>query len=180
MSGINHYKSWSGLKKRLENNQKIISEVLDFKEKEPDKAKMEFERVRELTKRRKEAKISVKTIANNPSFGKTFLKTLLVLLGLPFYIAAAAVTCPIWIIAYFLLKGLKDKAFRNTANYGVEVVMHPLVTAVGMTLLFCLVPWEIAALGSIFLYYSYVYFFDYNEFLRIWMSDIRWIFNKIH
>ena len=168
------------LKKRLENNQKAISEVLAFKGRDPEKAKEEFEHVRELTKRRKEAKISVKTLANKPSFGMTLLKTLLVLLGLPLYLAAAVVTSPIWIVAYFLLKGLKDKAFRNTANYGVEFVMHPLISAIGVTLLFCLVPWKIAALGSVFLYYSYVYFLDYNEYLRIWMSDVRWIFNKIH
>ena len=165
------------LKKRLENNQKLISEILEFKEKEPEKAKLEFERVRELTKRRKEAKISSRTIANQPSFGKTLLKTLLVLLGLPFYVAAAVVTCPIWIIAYFILKGLKDKAFRNTVNYGVEVAMHPLISIIGVTLLFCLAPWEIAVLGTVFLYFSYVYFLDFNEFLRIWMSDWRWLLN---
>ena len=168
------------LKKRLENNQKAISEVLDFKEKEPEKAKMELEKVKELTSRRKKAKISVKTIANKPSFGMTMLKTLLVLLGLPLYLAAAVVTSPIWIVSALILKGLKDKAFRNTVNYSVEVALHPLLMVVGMTLLFCLVPWEIAALCSIFLYYSYVLFLDFNEFVRIWMSDVRWIFNKIY
>lgn len=164
--------------KNLERNQHIITEILDFKEKEPEKAKTLFDKVRAFTKQRIEKKISVKSVANKATFGTTLLKTLLMLLGLPFYIAAAAVTFPIWSIAYFLLKGLKDKAFRNTANYGVEVVMHPLISVVGVTLLFCLAPWEIAALGSIFLYYSYVYFMDFNEFLRIWMSDIRLIFNK--
>lgn len=165
------------LKKRLENNKQKIAEILDFKAKEPEKAKSLFEKVNDFAKQRREKKISVKSVANKATFGTTFLKTILVLLGLPFYVAAALVTCPIWIIAYFLLKGLKDKAFRNTANYCVEVVMHPLIMVAGITLLFCLVPWEIAALGSIFLYYSYVYFLDFNEFVRIWMSDIRLIFN---
>lgn len=165
------------LKKRLENNKQKIAEILDFKEKEPEKAKTLFDKVRDFTRLRKEKKISVKSVANNATFGKTLLKSLLMLLGLPFYVAAAVVSCPIWIIAYFVLKGLKDKAFRNTANYCVEMVMHPLVMAAGITLLFCLVPWKFAALGSVFLYYSYVYFIDYNEWLRIWMSDIRLIFN---
>ena len=165
------------LKKRLENNKQKIAEILDFKEKEPEKAKTLFDKVRDFTRLRKEKKISVKSVANKATFGKTLLKSLLMLLGLPFYVAAAVVSFPIWIIAYFVLKGLKDKAFRNTANYCVEMVMHPLVMAAGITLLFCLVPWKFAALGSVFLYYSYVYFIDYNEWLRIWMSDIRLIFN---
>lgn len=165
------------LKKRLENNKQKIAEILDFKEKEPEKAKTLFDKVRDFTRLRKEKKISVKSVANKATFGKTLLKSLLMLLGLPFYVAAAVVSCPIWIIAYFVLQGLKDKAFRNTANFCVEMVMHPLVMAAGITLLFCLVPWKFAALGSVFLYYSYVYFIDYNEWLRIWMSDIRLIFN---
>ena len=167
----------SSLKKRLENNKQKIAEILDFKEKEPEKAKTLFDKVREFTKLRKEKKISVKSVANKATFGKTLLKTLLILLGLPFYVAAAVVSCPLWIIAYFVLKGLKDNAFRNTANYCVELVMHPLLMVTGITLLFCLVPWKFAALGCIFLYYSYVYFIDYNEWLRILMSDIRLIFN---
>lgn len=166
------------LKKRLENNQQAIAEVLDFKEKEPEKAKNLFDKVREFTEHRKEKKISVKTVANKATFGMTLLKTLLILLGLPFYVAAAVVTCPIWIVSAFILKGLKDKAFRNTANYGVEFVLHPLISLIGMILLFCLTPWKIAVLGSIFLYYSYVYFIDYNEWARVWMSDVRWVFNK--
>lgn len=165
------------LKKRLENNKQTIAEILDFKEKEPEKAKSLFEKVNDFIKQRKEKKISVRSVANKVSFGSTLLKTLLMLLGLPFYVAAAAVTCPIWIAAFFVLKRLKDNAFRNTVNYCVEMVLHPLIMVTGITLLFCLVPWEFAVLGSVFLYFSYIYFMDYNEWLRIWMSDIRLIFN---
>ncbi|MBO6057777.1 MAG: hypothetical protein J6P64_06170, partial [Bacteroidales bacterium] len=76
------------------------------------------------------------------------------------------------------LKGLKDNAFRNTVNYVVELFLHPLISLIGTILLFCYTPWKIAVLGSIFLYISYTFFMDSNEFIRIWMSDIRWVFNK--
>ncbi len=169
---------WEMVKMRQGSNEKKIAEVLDFKEKEPEKAKTLFNKVREFAKHRKESKVSTKTIAHKATCGKMLLKTLLALVGLPFYMAAAVATSPIWIIAYFVLKGLKDKAFRNTANYIVEFVMHPLITVVGATLLFCLTPWKIALLGAVFLYFSYVFFLDYNEFIRILMSDMRWIFNE--
>ena len=178
MTKIKAGKRPCALDKRLEQNQKNIAEIIDFKKKEPEKAKTLFDNVLEFTKKRKERKISVKTVENMPSIGKVLLKTLLMLLGLPFFVAAAAVTCPIWIVAYFILKGLKDKAFRNTVNLCVELVLHPLIMAVGSTLLFCLAPWEIAVLGSVFLYFSYVFFFDFGEFVRILMSDWRWIFNN--
>ena len=166
------------LKMRLRRNKRFISNILKFREKQPEKAKELFQKVREFTKRRKEHAISVSSVAMRIPFWRTFWKTLLVLLGLPFFIAAAAVSSPIWITASFILDNLKDKAFRNTVNVCVELVLHPLIMATGVTLMFCLIPWEIAALGSIFLYYSYVYYFDYIEYVRIWTSDLRWTFNK--
>ena len=177
MTKIKAGKQPCSLEKRLEKNQQTISEILDFKGKEPEKAQSLFAKVSEFIKHRKEKKISVKTVARKTTFGNTLLKSLLAIVGLPFYIAAAAVTCPIWIIAYFILNKLKDKAFRNTANFGVELVLHPLISAVGVMLLFCLAPWEIVVIGTVCLYFSYVYFLDFSQFLRILMSDWRWLLN---
>ena len=169
---------WEIVKLKPGYNSQKITEILDFKAKEPEKAKTLFEKVRTFTKHRIESKVSVKTIVKKATFGTVLLKTLMIILGLPFYIAAAAVTCPIWITAYFILKGLKDNAFRNTVNYVVELFLHPLISLIGTILLFCYTPWKVAVLGSIFLYISYTFFMDSNEFIRIWMSDIRWVFNK--
>lgn len=165
-------------KKQLERNKRFISKILKFKEKEPEKSKELFQKVMEFTKHRKEHGISVSSVAMRVPFWRTLWKTFMVLLGLPVFVAAAAVSSPIWIAAWFILKNLKDKAFRNTVNVCVELILHPLIMATGVTLLFCLVPWEFAALGSIFLYYSYVFYFDYSEYVRLWTSDLRWVFNK--
>ena len=166
------------LKKMLQRNKEVIAKIVDFRDKEPEKAKEVFEKVNEFAKHRKEQNISVNSVAMRAPFWRTLWRSFLALLGLPFFVASAAVSSPIWIIANLILKDLKDDAFRNTVNYGVEFVMHPLIMAVGVTLLFCLAPWKIAVLGSIFLYYSYVFFFDYKEFFRLLVSDWRWTFNK--
>ena len=165
-------------KMQLERNKRKVKEILEFREKEPEKAKALFEKVNEFTKHRKEEGISVKSAAMRNPLWRTLQKTICVLIGLPFFVAAAVVTSPIWIVAAFILNNLKDKAFRNTVNVCVELILHPLIMATGVTLLFCLVPWEIAVLGSIFLYYSYVFYFDYSEYVRLWTSDLRWTFNK--
>ena len=165
-------------KMQLERNRHYIAKILKFREEEPEKAKLLFEKILAFTKLRKEQKISVKSVAMRKPFWRTLLKTFVVLLGLPFFVAAAIVTSPIWIVAAFILNNLKDKAFRNTVNVCVELVLHPFIMATGVTLLFCLVPWEFAILGSVFLYYSYVFYFDYSEYVRLWTSDWRWTFNK--
>ena len=165
-------------KMQLERNKRKVKEILEFREKEPEKAKSLFEKILVFTKHRKEEGISVKSVAMRNPFWRTLLKTFVSLLGLPFFVAAAVVTSPIWIVAAFILNNLKDKAFRNTVNVCVELILHPMIMATGVTLLFCLVPWKIALLGSIFLYYSYVYYFDYSEYVRLLTSDWRWTFNK--
>lgn len=166
------------LKARMKRNRRYVSKILKFKEKDPEAAKSLFEKVRAFTQHRKQESISVNSVSKRKPMWRTIWKSLMALVGLPLYIAAAAVTSPIWITSSFILDGLKDKAFRNTVNCCVEIILHPLIMATGVTLLFCLVPWEIAVLGSIFLYYSYVYYFDYNEYIRLLISDWRWTFNK--
>ena len=166
------------LKGRLKRNRRFVDKIVKFKEHKPEEAKSLFAKVLEFTKHRKEQSISVDSVAKRKPLWRTIWKTLVALVGLPFYLAAALVTSPIWITSAFILDNLKDKAFRNTVNYCVELVMHPLIMATGVTLLFCLAPWEIALLGSVFLYYSYVLYFDYNEYIRLLSSDWRWTFNK--
>ncbi len=168
---------------QLLNNKKTIAEILDIKKEKPKELMDQFfDKAIRWEQCRKKERISVTTLSRvmkgKLRTWKTLLRTLLMLVGLPFFVAAATVTSPIWIVAYFILKNLKDKAFRNTVNFGVELVLHPLITATGMTLLFCMAPWEIAVIGSVFLYFSYVYFCDYCEFLRILMSDWRWFFKR--
>lgn len=178
MAKIKVGKQPCSLKKRMDKNKEEIAKIVDFREKEPEKSSAVFEKVREFTKKRLEKRISVKSIARNAPFVLTLLKTLLAVIGLPVFVASAVVTCPIWIVASLIIRRLKDQAFRNTANMCVEFVLHPIIMAVGVTLLFCLVPWEMAVAGSVFLYFSYVFFFDYKEFLRLLVSDWRWAFNR--
>jgi hypothetical protein len=47
-----------------------------------------------------------------------------------------------------------------------------------IVLAFCNLSWEQAALTSIIYYVSYEFFVDANEFLRRWLSDVKWCFNK--
>ncbi|MCQ2308392.1 MAG: 1-acyl-sn-glycerol-3-phosphate acyltransferase [Bacteroidales bacterium] len=166
------------LKRRRDRNKRYISKMVNFSKKEPEKAQNLFEKIRTFTKHRKEQGVSVTSVAKKRPFWRTLWKTLAITVGLPLFLVAAVVSSPIWVTAVSVIHGLKDKAFSNSVNFVVELLMHPLVMAVGITLLFCLVRWPIAIAGSIFLYYSYMFFYDYCQYVRKWMSDVRWIFSK--
>lgn len=165
------------LTERLERNQKVIKEILDYKEKEPDKAEELFEKVEKFIKKRKKKGISITSVAKEKPCLTAFWKTIVAILGLPLYLASAVATLPIWLVTILLKNSFKDKAWGNTVSFGVEFVLHPLLTTLCIILTFCLLPWEFAAACSVFYFFSYMYFCDFSEFLRRWISDVRWCFN---
>ncbi|MBR5603513.1 MAG: 1-acyl-sn-glycerol-3-phosphate acyltransferase [Bacteroidales bacterium] len=167
-----------GLEERLERNQKTIKEILEWKEREPEKAQALLEKVNKFIKKRKKKGISVTSVAKDKPYVAALWKSLVAVLGLPLYIASALATLPIWVVTMMLKGSFKDKAWGNTVSFGVETILHPLMMVLCIALTFSLLPWEIALASSIFYYYSYMYFVDFGEFLRRWASDVRWCFNK--
>lgn len=168
----------SSLAKRRDNNNKVVENVVKFRDKEPEKAKKIFEKILDFTAKRKASNISVYSVSRKLPLFSMLLKTFILLLGLPIFVAAAVASSPIWIVAYFILNRLGDAAFRNTVNFGVELVVHTVMMLVAIPVLFCVVPWELAMISLLFFEFSYPFFFDYCEYLRRWCSDIRWTFNN--
>ena len=166
------------LEERLEHNQKTIKDILEWKEKSPEKAKDKFEKVNKFIKKRKKKGISVTSVSKRNIVGTVLWKTLVALLGLPLYIASTIATLPIWLITMILKNSFKDKAWGNTVSFAAETILHPLLMTLCIVLTFCFLPWEIATASSVFYYISYVYFVDFSEFLRRWISDVKWCFNK--
>ncbi len=166
------------LQERLQRNQKIIKEILEWKVREPEKAKNTFEKVNEFIKTRKKKRISVTSVNKKNILGTVIWKTLVTLLGLPLYAVSAIANLPIWMVTMFLKNSFKDKAWGNTVSFGVEYILHPLLMILCTTLTFCLLPWEIASACCIVFYFSYIFFVDFSEFIRRWASDVRWLFCK--
>lgn len=165
------------LEERLKRNQETIREILEWKEKEPEKAKETFVEVNKFIKQRKKKGISVTSVTKKNIIGTVLWKTLVALLGLPLYAASAIATLPIWLVTMILRNCFKDKAWGNTVSFGVEYVMHPLLMTLCIILTFCLMPWKFALASCVFYYYAYMYFVDFSEFLRRWWSDVKWSFN---
>lgn len=172
----------SGLKgsltERLERNQKTIKEILEWKEREPEKAQETFEKVNKFIKKRKKKGISVTSVTKEKPCHTALWKTLVALLGLPFYVVSAVANLPIWLVTMILKNNFKDKAWGNTISFAVEAILHPLLTTLCIVLSFCYLSWEQATLTSIIYYLSYDFFVDATEFLRRWISDVKWCFNK--
>ena len=160
-----------GLYQKMLRNRATVDKVLQYREEQPEEAKNLFERVMDFARERRRQKISVMSTARKYPLVNFIWKLAVLLLGLPYFAASAAVNLPVWLTTLIIKGKLKDKAFSNTVSFGVELVLFPIIFIVGTVLLFCFLPWLWALAGTILLYFSYMLFVDYCELFRRWISD---------
>lgn len=167
-----------GLLKIQAVDKYAVAEALSLREKDPESARELFSKVDALRVWRIQNGISVYSIANEPSGLKLFLKTLVALLGLPYYCFCAVVGCIKWIPVMLILRGVKDDAFYNTARYGVRLALAIPALIIWSLLFFLLFNWKLAAVLLLFSLPSLKYLYDYGRFFRRFSSDVRWKFKK--
>ena len=97
---------------------------------------------------------------------------------LPYLIFSGVVALPMWVIAEFLRKNIRDKAFRNTAIFGVKLAGNIIFDLTYLILAFCLLPWPWALAFLALAGPAYSYIYDYAEFIRRWISDIKLLGDK--
>jgi hypothetical protein len=129
-------------------------------------------------KERKKKGLSIWSFGKRNNIKRAIGKGMIALLGLPYFAFAAIASLPMW-LTFELLRGkLKDKAFHNTAGLGIKLGMgliyFPIITA----LAFCLMPWLVASLLVLLAIPSYGFFYDYKEFIRTYISDIKLLNEK--
>ena len=157
-----------------------VAEALDLREKEPEKARDLFAKVDSLRLWRIQNGISVYSIARDRGVFKLLLKTLVALLGAPYYFFCGIVGCLKWIPIVYILRGVKDDAFYNTARYGVRLALAIPMAIIWTLVYFLIFKWQIATALLLLSLPSLKYLYDYGRFFRIYISDVRWKFRKRH
>lgn len=168
----------NGLEKIQAVDRYAIAEVLELREKEPEKASELLQNVDRLRVWRIQNGVSVKSIAGCTSWLGLLGKALLLLAGLPYYVFSAVVCLPVWLPTLLILRHVDDDAFYNTARLGVRFALSWLyVVAFGVTF-FCAMSILPAVLLTLLLIPAYNYFTDYREFARLRFSDLRWLLTR--
>lgn len=173
-------KKLKGLLKNQAVDKYAVAEALEMREKEPDKARDLFAKVEKQRLWRIQNGISVYSIAREPGVFKLLLKTLVALLGAPYYLFCGLVGCIKWFPIVYILRGVKDDAFYNTARYGVRLALAIPALIIWSLVYFLIFKWYIA-LGLLLLSLpSLKYLYDYGTFFRRYISDVRWKLQKKH
>ena len=165
-----------GLYQKMLRNRATVEKIEQYQESHPEEAKALFAKVTRFAEHRKKKKISVTSTAKKYPLLNSLWKILLTVLGLPYFIASSVANIIILVPVLVLKARLKDKAFSNTVCYGARLLVWPFVVIGGTVALFCTLPWYWALGGAVLLFFSYDYWFDYQELVRRMLSDIRWAF----
>ena len=173
-------KKLKGLLKIQAVDKQAVAQALDLKEKEPEKARELFAKVDALRVWRLQNGISVYSIAREPGFFNILWRSFVAMLGVPYYFFCGVVGSIKWIPITFILGGVKDDAFYNTARYGARLGLAIPALIVWTLLYFLLFNWKIAAVLLVLSLPSLKYLYDYGSFFRILSSDLRWKCRKKH
>ena len=165
-----------GLYKKMLRNRATVEKIEQYKSEHPEEAKELFAKVMAFANNRVKQKISVTSTAKKYPLLNSMWKLFVALIGLPYFIASSAVNAIAWIPALILKSKLKDKAWGNTVCFGSKFLLSPLLFIGGTIALFCTLPWYWALGGMALLFFSYDFWYDYQELVRRMVSDMRWTF----
>ena len=161
------------LYEKMLNNRSIVAEIEKACEENPEQMQELFAKVNAFEKERHKKGVSIYSFGKKNPVLNVIGKGLAAVLGLPYLIFSGIVALPMWAIAEFLRKKIRDKAFRNTAIFGVKLVGNIIFGIIYTILAFCLLPWPWALAFLALAGPAYSYIYDYAEFFRRWISDIN-------
>lgn len=166
------------LSARMQRNRQIVSSIEKAYENNTEATVELLEKVKSFEKARRKARLSIYSFGKKKSWLSLAAKTLGAVAGLPYYLFSMIAALPLWVTKIILNKMIKDKAFRNTAAFGLKLGLGPIVFILWTILAFNALAWPWALLVSVGTIPAYGYFHDYNEYMRRYVSDIRYIGHK--
>ena len=165
-----------GLYNKMLRNRTTVEKIQQYRTDQPEESKNLFAKVMEFAQNRVKNKISVTSTAKKRPLLNALWKFLLAVVGLPYFLASTVVNAIVWVPTMIIKSKLKDPAWGNTVCFACKLLLRPLVFIGGTIALFCTLPWYWALGGLALLFFSYDFWYDYQELCRRMISDIRWAF----
>lgn len=171
--GVRYGDFGTSLYEGMRANREIVAQIEKACEEKPEEMAELLEKVQKFEKKRHKENISIYSFRKKNDVLNIAGKSFAALIGLPYWIFSAIVSSPMWLTYNLLRSKTRDRAFHNTVGFGVKLALGIIMFLIYTALAFCLLSWP-AALATVLLTIpSYSYFFDYNEGMRRFISDIR-------
>lgn len=123
-------------------NNVSVKQVNKLKENNPEVAEKLFSLANKAAKIRKAKNISLKSVASRQCAVCDILKSLLLLVTLPYTIAATLLTLPVTLLCNTIFKKFKDQAFRNSVRFIMNLIVWPLLMIIYAVIAYIFLPWQ--------------------------------------
>ena len=171
-------KKMRGMDAYFEANNLTVSQIAQLKEQKPEVAQRLLSLGREASEIRKANNISLSSVSIKYPFWSRVLKSLVLLLKLPYNIPVTILTLPIKLVCAFLFTKLKDYAFRNSIRYLVNLLLWPLLMIIYSIVAYVVLPWQWALPVTLLLLPAPIVAHETWRLMRLVGSDIRLLMNK--
>lgn len=155
-------------------NNQIVGYIEGLKNHEPEKAERLLKLGDEAFRLRKEKKINIESVSIKYPVLSRVLKSLFVIVALPYCIPVSVLTLPIKALLAFLLSKFKDAAFHNSVRYLVNLVLWPILMIIYSIVAFVLLPWQWALPLLLVLLPAPIVAHETWRLMRLAISDIRY------
>ena len=156
-------------------NNFTVQQIAQMRSEEPARAKELLRLGHEASALRKADKISLASVSIKYPILSRILKTLFVLVALPYCLAAMVLTLPIKLLCAFLFTKLRDYAFRNSIRYLVNLVLWPVLIIIYTIAALFVLPWPWALSLIVILFPAPIVTHEMWRLLRLAISDVRYL-----
>lgn len=171
---------------RMKENKACIEKILKAEEANPEQMQKLYDQAFDFERRRRKKEYSIYSFRKTTLWFDVLYKTIFALAALPVVAVLAVLSAPIWITTQIIRSIIKDRAFKNTVNLGVRLALQLITTIIWLCIfLFGFETFPGGGLMQIVMIACAICMgkvtsavYDYAEFIRLYISDFRLLFNK--
>lgn len=157
------------------NTQKRIEAL---KESAPEKAKNLIELGNKAAKLRKKGGIDIESASVGKPVISRMARIALTLVTLPYTIPASLLASPMAMLCKFIFTKLKDRAFRNSVRFLMNLFVWPLLVIIYSIIAFSLLPLQWALPVALLTIPAPIVAHELWKSIRLTVSDIKLLKNK--
>ena len=173
-----HQKGENRLDAYFRVNRITVAEITNLMHNKPEVAAELIKLGNEAVQIRKSKKISLASVAVRFPILSRIIKTLFVLLSLPYSIPASLLTLPMTGVCAMIFKRIKDYSFCNSIRFVVNLVLWPLLMIIYSAITYAVLPWQWALPVTLAMLPAPIVAQECWRLLRLFGSDVKLLANK--
>ena len=154
-------------------NRITVEEVTKLMQEQPETAAELLKLGNEAFARRKSKRISLASVAVRFPILSRIIKTLFVLLSLPYSVPASILTLPMTGVCALFFKRIKDYSFCNSIRFVVYLILWPLLMIIYSAITYAVLPWQWALPITLAMLPAPIVAQECWRLLRLFGSDIK-------